>query len=745
MGILKCKSCGGDLERKEGEQVLKCSYCGSYNTIPSTNDDQILKIYARGNLLRSQGEFDKAYSVFSQLLTEEKEEAEIYWNLILCKYGIIYIDDYDGNKKPTINRMSMSSILDDEDYKKVLSLADVVSKETYIKEANKIYIIQEDIQKIINEEKPYDIFISYKETDEFGDRTRDSVVAQDIYDALTTDGYRVFLSRVTLSNFIGKEYEPYIYSALYTSKIMILISTDINYINSVWVKNEWSRFLNMMINDHSKILIPCYKDIDPYDLPKEIRNKQGLDLSKLGFIQDLKIGVEKILGDKKKKNFENILLNQNSQFRLSVNGILKKVYALILENNFTEASKKMETVLDLDSENPLAYFYSFCIKYQLNLFSDECLTKIVNNNLTFNNYLEDSNIVEMFKNIDDESKKKFEEYFLGSYIKIANKIKDGTNIFREKGIGQANWFINNSLSSFVILPFENNDRLPFVFEKEFSSTKEKLFKLFCSIDINENKTIDKIINNYRVNYKKTIDKYLLSLGYFFLVNDKGKTNSIRFDNECIKISIGIQGSFSDFHTKTPYSKIDFLWYEKKSSELHNPLFLIFTKDEKYLLLEGVIGNCLKGEHDIDFDRCLNVVGEYNHYNLENKNFFSIIHNNDSKDETFFYPNAKEILLSQESLINMRKKVSDAVNEIISNNKKEEEARKEKEERDRQILIKELEKNEFISTLIITVSFIPTILGIVGFVLRWPNFVNVLLLICGIAGFILGIVRYKKNS
>ncbi len=334
--------CGDHLEVKDGDKIAKCPSCDTVQTIPSTNDEASLKLINRGNTLRSQGEFDKAYGIFSQLLNNENEDAEIYWNLLLCKYGITYVDDYDGKKKPTINRMSRVSILDDEDYKKVISLADVVSKENYEYEAKRISDIQKNILKIADKEEPYDIFISYKESDEAGDRTRDSVLAQEIYETLIKEGYRVFLSRITLSEVIGKEYEPYIYSALYTSKIMLLIATDETYVNSVWVKNEWTRFLNMMKEDKSKVLIPCYRDLDPYDLPKEIRNFQGLDMSKLGFIQDLKVGVNKILG---KTNKKNVSSNKNKEGD-SPNDLASKM----IKRGFTFLEQEKEG----DSPNDLA-------------------------------------------------------------------------------------------------------------------------------------------------------------------------------------------------------------------------------------------------------------------------------------------------------------------------------------------------------------------------------------------------------
>ena len=67
------------------------------------------------------------------------------------------------------------------------------------------------------------------------------------------------------------------------------------YFTAVWVKNEWSRFLRLMKTDRSKLLIPCYKDMDAYDIPAELSMLQSQDMSKIGFIQDLLRGIKKVL------------------------------------------------------------------------------------------------------------------------------------------------------------------------------------------------------------------------------------------------------------------------------------------------------------------------------------------------------------------------------------------------------------------------------------------------------------------
>ena len=51
-------------------------------------------------------------------------------------------------------------------------------------EAKKIEEIRKGIIEVSGKEEPYDIFICYKETDENGNRTLDSVLAQDVYEEL---------------------------------------------------------------------------------------------------------------------------------------------------------------------------------------------------------------------------------------------------------------------------------------------------------------------------------------------------------------------------------------------------------------------------------------------------------------------------------------------------------------------------------------------------------------------------------
>ena len=296
MAVIKCKMCGGDLVIEPGATVAECEYCGSRQTVPNQDNEKKLTLFARANRLRASCEFDKAAGVYESIVAEFPQEAEAYWGLVLCKYGIEYVDDpATGRKIPTCHRSSFESVLDDGNFDQAQENADVVARKVYREEAKQIEELRKGIIEVSVKEEPYDIFICYKETDDKGDRTLDSVLAQDIYDALMEKGYRVFFSRITLEDKLGQEYEPYIFAALNSAKIMLAVGTDYEYYNAVWVKNEWSRYLMLMAEDRTKHLIPCYKNIDAYDMPREFAKLQAQDMGKVGAMQDLLRGIEKIL------------------------------------------------------------------------------------------------------------------------------------------------------------------------------------------------------------------------------------------------------------------------------------------------------------------------------------------------------------------------------------------------------------------------------------------------------------------
>ena len=421
MAVFKCKMCGADLTLVEGSNICECEYCGTQQTVPTADNDKKMNLFNRANRLRFANEFDKASGVFESIVSEFPEEAEAYWGLCLCKYGIEYVDDPATAKKiPTCHRTSYDSIFNDSNFEMAQEYADVVARKLYREEAKEIDRLQKSILAIAQNEEPFDIFICYKETAENGQRTIDSVLAQDMYDALTEKGYKVFFARITLEDKLGQEYEPYIFSALSSAKVMLAVGTSYEYYNAVWVKNEWGRFLDMMKSDKKKVLIPCYKDIDAYDIPGEFKPLQAQDMGKVGFMQDLIRGIGKII-PLQKQSVQNTVVVQQSPQNATVESLLKRAFMFLEEDEWNSANEYAEKVLDLDPECARAYVVKLLVERKLSTQEELHFSKPANLiftnghfiNALFTNPIENSeNYKKAVRFADEQLKAELKRYSL---------------------------------------------------------------------------------------------------------------------------------------------------------------------------------------------------------------------------------------------------------------------------------------------------------------------------------------------
>jgi len=169
-------------------------------------------------------------------------------------------------------------------------------------EAQTIDEYQKKIKLIAAKEEPYDVFISFKATDEHGRPTEDSLLAQEIYYYLTKNlGLKVFFSNITLKDKAGQEYEPIIYAALSSATVMVLVGTKPDYVNATWVKNEWSRYIRMIAaarqKNKSKYIVTALKTMRPEELPSALASYQAVNLAELGAKEKLCSNIDSLIGD----------------------------------------------------------------------------------------------------------------------------------------------------------------------------------------------------------------------------------------------------------------------------------------------------------------------------------------------------------------------------------------------------------------------------------------------------------------
>lgn len=375
MGGLKCKMCGSNLDIGDSITVCKCEKCGTSQTVLDIEDDKELKLFERAGRLRFNCDFDKAAGIYNTITDSYTEEAEGYWGLILCKYGIEYADNASGKKVPVCHRISYDSVMDDEDFELVMENSDSESRAIFREEAK---IIEENRKKYIQiaeSEQPYDIYISYRAKDDNGDKTAVSEIAGHLYNKLTSAGYSVFLSEAALKGKKQSDCEPYIYSALNSANVMLALGTSYDDYNDVWVKNEWNRYLEIAEKNKNKCLIPCYKDVDEYDIPKEFAGLKVCQLGNDDTFNNIMAEIANVVKPEsvnqpapepeKAEPAEEIELEEIEIIEpVDINKLLDEGFSAISDKNWKEANKLFFQVLDEEPDNSKAYWGQLLVQQE---------------------------------------------------------------------------------------------------------------------------------------------------------------------------------------------------------------------------------------------------------------------------------------------------------------------------------------------------------------------------------------------
>ena len=291
-----CNICGANLIYKDGKWV--CPACGAFKTEEISNEEVTL-LYNAAQKLRLAS-FDDAEEAYRDIIAKYPENSEAHWELVLSKYGIKYEDDYDGKKLPTCYATSIESVLTDKDYLDAVRLCkDKYQKEYYIEQGKVLEKIRVEWLEKASKEPKYDVFLCFKDSDKLNnmERTDDSIEVANLYTHLSSLGYKVFYSRESLRDKVAEKYEPYIYNALNTAAVMIVYGSKIEYFSSVWMKNEWTRYVRRLregLKIEGSLVIAC-DGVNPGDLPRPLNQMQVLDARKKTFYGDLEAHIAKII------------------------------------------------------------------------------------------------------------------------------------------------------------------------------------------------------------------------------------------------------------------------------------------------------------------------------------------------------------------------------------------------------------------------------------------------------------------
>ena len=219
------------------------------------------------------------------------------------------------------------------------------------------------------------IYISYRAKDDNGDKTAVSEIAGHLYNKLTSARYRVFLSEAALKGKKQSDCEPYIYSALNSANVMLALGTSYDDYNNVWVKNEWNRYLEIAEKNKNKCLIPCYKDVDEYDIPKEFAGLKVCQLGNDDTFNNIMAEIANVVKQEsvnqpapkpeKAEPAEEIELEEIEIIEpVDINKLLDEGFSAISDKNWKKANKLFFHVLDEEPDNSKAYWGQLLVQQE---------------------------------------------------------------------------------------------------------------------------------------------------------------------------------------------------------------------------------------------------------------------------------------------------------------------------------------------------------------------------------------------
>lgn len=301
-----------------------CPKCGGCFGFGNEISDEINEGYRLlGNL-----NFEDADDIAEKLLAKDSANAEAWFLKVLASNRVCYCDNdnkdlWHYDKIPTLNDVGFSDIKK-SDYA-VNALKYAVTEEQTAR-FNEVFDYLEKVRaksaEVINSHKyDYDVFISVKVsainpetkqpiTDANGNvyKTRDYEYARELHDKIkeTYPGCKVFLSELMKTELVGKEYEPIIFAALRSAKVMILVGDSNFNIEWPWVKNEWKRYLYWKDNlNDGKERNFVFMALNPnIDYPQAFRAIQAIKATDLNASERLFLFLDNVLAKNESKKLD---------------------------------------------------------------------------------------------------------------------------------------------------------------------------------------------------------------------------------------------------------------------------------------------------------------------------------------------------------------------------------------------------------------------------------------------------------
>lgn len=473
-----CKNCGGRQYKVVGQNMLKCSFCGTiYVDEQASKEEEVLLVGAYEKLREIR--FDDAVAEFDKIVSLFPRSFEAHYGRSLAKNKIVFYNNKKGTSKTPRFFDDIPNLADDEDFKRALELAPSEVAKTYNDNAKKISRAQKN-----QKESDVDVFVC---AEGFDKSAPDSQVLK-IVEFLQEKDYKTYF----VQNLDKKEKEEETFAALRASKVFLYFVSDSKSFYNGEIKNFYDRYFYFVEQRQkaksSFVVLANFEKYDKKTLPKELAVcKSVIDLSSISFLQD----VEKIVLTQSKKTLsekakiETRKLDQRKPQKkevVEINNIepqelghyevenvdlteenkINWIFLMLKHGDFASAQEMIETEIQIAPNNAELLFAQMLCKKQIKTQEDffasisnfddrESLDKI----LTFANRDFAESFVDKWENLlmslDNESY--YNEYLL--YLAKFNT--PNREAFVEKAKGKAIETLNEELIEKVLKCFSSAD------------------------------------------------------------------------------------------------------------------------------------------------------------------------------------------------------------------------------------------------------------------------------------------------
>ncbi len=314
-----CKNCGASLDLSQAENgVIKCGFCRSVFTVPKpVTSPASLNFLYMGEHDLDACNFDGAYTAFKTAAELDLNEPEAYFKTALAEFKVQYIKDAVNNcLQPICHEITDKEFTQNKNYLRALELASPAQRVQYERMGDDIDYIRKTFFELKKAGVKYDCFICVKVTDDNTKmRTSDYKDADDIYFELKGKGYRPFFSERELRNVTGADYEARILYALYSAECMLVVCGNEEYLQTPWVKNEYTRFLKLIGDDEkeSDSITLVFSGLPIEKLPGKRGRIQAINLNQLNAFERIVSFVETHTPEARKRREEEKLIKERRE------------------------------------------------------------------------------------------------------------------------------------------------------------------------------------------------------------------------------------------------------------------------------------------------------------------------------------------------------------------------------------------------------------------------------------------------